>query len=734
MQTGSLGFVSIRNGFQTQNRCSKEFGTPFWWYALEISDRNMLLLREINLPKSYVLIADNVIARSLSLLVVKWDETISGNDHAEPRIYSIIRPICQIQTPAGIKLFRDERASLRFKWRRKREVRMLSDLDIYDSYMTFHMILRYPDRGKMDRIIRPVTRRLVLSQSQFTISAVVQFYGCRGCRVDSVRLQRKSALDGVIPRQHKRNLKSSTKLTLDADGVIEQKALYPSYWHWKRYMVEIHRRVRKKERNSRKQQKHESQQKRRTRKQSKKSQQSGLRMTSKTLQQVSKQEESSKQARDGKQESSSKSRQARVGKQETASKSRQARVGKQEIDSQDQARVGKQESASKRRQARDVKARFGKQESKERIDKQASISKKQEQDQNRIATKVAVLIGVQQGWVVGLRTDFHKAAAICIGASRFLKAPADLIRSSMEAYKTESNLHTDITRPVTVCNDRELQCLAHGGILVDESDTDHDLFEEMTHIGVVRQRNKVQEDFKETLVKKIDAFADQLIGRNVVLELFSLDIDPKVTPDTADNSGPFFDVEPLQKRNKDDQDLLADELAQERDLLASLIEKLKCEIDDSKNRNKFLETSNKALVDKLKGEIEDFKTKNKSLESSNNHFKEANNELSKTNQLMFKDLKKFQAELDRYHDVNYASKVAIDCAKAKGDLMSYKIESEKSSNEYTRKINDLNQTISDMKKELFAHQETISIMSQKKRLRLSFTKLVKTKNLIRSLL
>ncbi|GKD18696.1 hypothetical protein Tco_1207854, partial [Tanacetum coccineum] len=40
--------------------------------------------------------------------------------------------------------------------------------------------------------------------------------------------------------------------------------------------------------------------------------------------------------------------------------------------------------------------------------------------------------------------------------------------------------------------------------------------------------NKVQEDFKETLVKKIDAFADQLIGRNVVLELFSLDIDPSM--------------------------------------------------------------------------------------------------------------------------------------------------------------------------------------------------------------
>ncbi|GKB22491.1 integrase, catalytic region, zinc finger, CCHC-type containing protein, partial [Tanacetum coccineum] len=158
----------------------------------------------------------------------------------------------------------------------------------------------------------------------------------------------------------------------------------------------------------------------------------------------------------------------------------------------------------------------------------------------------------------------------------------------------------------------------------------------------------------------------------------------EVTPDAADNSGPIFDVEPLHKvqnnndnynvfaienehpeqpesvhdiymeeqgdtnitidsldmcydREQDDQDD-TDELDQERDLLASLIEKLKCEIDDSKNRNKFLETSNKALVDKLK------------------------------------DLKKFQAELDRYHDVNYASKVAIDCAKAKGDLIFVKPE------------------------------------------------------------
>ncbi|GKD29794.1 hypothetical protein Tco_1240572 [Tanacetum coccineum] len=234
----------------------------------------------------------------------------------------------------------------------------------------------------------------------------------------------------------------------------------------------------------------------------------------------------------------------------------------------------------------------------------------------------------------------------------------------------------------------------------------------------------------------------------------------RFTPSIADNSGPIFDAELLQKVQNDndnynvfandkehleqpesvndtyleeqgdtnitidsldmstngetiDQD--DDDLAKERDLLASLIEKLKCEIDDSKNRNKFLESSNKALVDKLKGEIKDFKTKNKSLESSNNHFKETNNELSKTNQLMFKDLKKFQAKLDRYHDVNYASKVEIDCAKVKGDLVSYKMESLKSLNEHTQKINDLSQMISKMTNELVAHQETISIMSQEKK-------------------
>nr|GFA37107.1 Gag-Pol polyprotein [Tanacetum cinerariifolium] len=132
------------------------------------------------------------------------------------------------------------------------------------------------------------------------------------------------------------------------------------------------------------------------------------------------------------------------------------------------------------------------------------------------------------------------------------------------------------------------------------------------------------------------------------------------------------------------------------------------------NTNKFLETSNKVLVEKLKGEIEDFKNKNKSLESSNNRFKEANNKLYETNNLLYNDFKKSQAELIRRNDVEYALKLEIDYAKARGDLISYKMESQKSFNKYTQTINDLNQTLSELKKNLCAHQETISILSQQK--------------------
>nr|GEZ02893.1 ribonuclease H-like domain-containing protein [Tanacetum cinerariifolium] len=190
-----------------------------------------------------------------------------------------------------------------------------------------------------------------------------------------------------------------------------------------------------------------------------------------------------------------------------------------------------------------------------------------------------------------------------------------------------------------------------------------------------------------------------------------------VSPDAAD-SGPIFDDEPVQKVSNDDhynvfpmesvhpeqsksvhdtypieqdaQNVIIDsldmnynreeidqnaddnDLAKERELLASLIEKLKCEIDESKNRNKFLETSNKVLIEKLKGEIKDLKNKNKSLESSNNFFKEANNKLSETNNLLYPDYKKSEAELARRNSKEYASQMELECAKKEAQIKLYK--------------------------------------------------------------
>nr|GEW75518.1 hypothetical protein [Tanacetum cinerariifolium] len=254
------------------------------------------------------------------------------------------------------------------------------------------------------------------------------------------------------------------------------------------------------------------------------------------------------------------------------------------------------------------------------------------------------------------------------------------------------------------------------------------------------------------------------------------DNSPRINRSTdAADSGPIFDDEPLQKVSNDDHyNVLAIEsehpkqsksvhdtypieqdahnviidsldmsydreeidqnddnnnLANERELLASLIEKLKCEIDESKNRNKFLETSNKVLIEKLKGEIEDFKNKNKILESSNNHFKEANKKLSETNNLLYTDFKKSEAKLARRNSMEYASKMEIECAQVRGDFLSYKMESQKSFNKYTQMINDLNQTILEMKNKLSAHQETISILSQLKEAQIKLYKTREDKEL-----
>nr|GEV43750.1 retrovirus-related Pol polyprotein from transposon TNT 1-94 [Tanacetum cinerariifolium] len=210
----------------------------------------------------------------------------------------------------------------------------------------------------------------------------------------------------------------------------------------------------------------------------------------------------------------------------------------------------------------------------------------------------------------------------------------------------------------------------------------------------------------------------------------------EVSPDAAD-SGPIFNDEPLQKVSNDDhynveeidQNDDDNDLAKERELLASLIEKLKCEIDESKNCNKFLETSNKVLIEKLKSEIEYFKNKNKSLESSNNFFKEANNKLFETNNLLYADYKKSEAKLARRNSKEYASQMELKYAKVRGDFLSYKMDYHKSCTKYTYTINVLNQTISEMKDKLSAHQETISILSQQKEAQIKLYKTQEDKEL-----
>nr|GEX50368.1 hypothetical protein [Tanacetum cinerariifolium] len=198
----------------------------------------------------------------------------------------------------------------------------------------------------------------------------------------------------------------------------------------------------------------------------------------------------------------------------------------------------------------------------------------------------------------------------------------------------------------------------------------------------------------------------------------------EVTPDDAD-SGPIFDFEPLQKVSNDDNYNVFAIESEHPEQSKSIHDTYMIEQDVHKV---IIDSLNMSYdTEQIDQNDDDDDLANE--QSSNNHFKEANNKLFETNKLMYTDLNKFQAELDRRNDVEYASKVEIDCAKAKGDLISYKIESQKSFNKYTQTINDLNQTISKMKKKLSAHQETISILSHEKEAQIKLYKTRKDKEL-----
>ncbi|GKB37042.1 hypothetical protein Tco_0881984 [Tanacetum coccineum] len=177
----------------------------------------------------------------------------------------------------------------------------------------------------------------------------------------------------------------------------------------------------------------------------------------------------------------------------------------------------------------------------------------------------------------------------------------------------------------------------------------------------------------------------------------------KVIPDTADNSGPIFDTEPFKKvhNNDDNYNVFANErqhpeqpefvndtylveqgdtnttpdssdmsnnggeadhdeqmFQEERELLASLIEKMKIEINGSKQNNKSLKSSNKAL-------------------------REANTF--------------FNNELKRYKESDFMKNVKLKCAKAYGLLEEQKVKSDNFVKpQYLKKAQSVNKRLYDI--------------------------------------
>nr|GFC50158.1 hypothetical protein [Tanacetum cinerariifolium] len=148
---------------------------------------------------------------------------------------------------------------------------------------------------------------------------------------------------------------------------------------------------------------------------------------------------------------------------------------------------------------------------------------------------------------------------------------------------------------------------------------------------------------------------------------------------------PIFDTEPEQKIQNDDH----------YDVFAI----------DCQHPERSESVHNTYLIEQDAQNIS--KTKTKGLT-------EANNKLSVENDQLYADYKKSKAELQRRNSIEYASEMELECAKAKGDLLSYKMKYERSYNKYTPTINDLNQTVLELKDKLSAQQDTISILKQQK--------------------
>nr|GEZ02335.1 hypothetical protein [Tanacetum cinerariifolium] len=153
----------------------------------------------------------------------------------------------------------------------------------------------------------------------------------------------------------------------------------------------------------------------------------------------------------------------------------------------------------------------------------------------------------------------------------------------------------------------------------------------------------------------------------------------EVSPDTAD-SGPIFDDEPLQKvSNNDHYNVFA-------------MESVHPEQSESIHDTYPIEqNAQNVIIDSL-----DMSNDREEIDQNDD-----DNDLAKE-------------QLARRDSKEYASQMELECAKVRGDLLSYKMDYQKSCTKYTKMINDLNQMISELKDKLSVHQDTISILSQQK--------------------
>nr|GFA01823.1 hypothetical protein [Tanacetum cinerariifolium] len=115
----------------------------------------------------------------------------------------------------------------------------------------------------------------------------------------------------------------------------------------------------------------------------------------------------------------------------------------------------------------------------------------------------------------------------------------------------------------------------------------------------------------------------------------------------------------------------------------------------------------KKLIEKMKGKSVDTKIEKSSVIRQPNAFK----------------------KLARRNSTEYALQMELECAKVRGDLLSYKMDYQKSCTKYTDTINALNQTILEMKDKLSPHQETISILSKQKEVKIKLYKTREDKEL-----